>query len=204
MHWRSDYTWAHETARRDGLPSAFRRSLHVRVVDAGDCGSCLNEIAHLNDPFYNAHRFGIFITRRRATPTCCWSWASDRQHARGADNSLRSHARAEASGRRWRLRDKRRRLRTEHYVRRRCLRHRAGRPRRARMPATSPCDHSRAAYGLRIPVMSAALYGYFAFSPYAYWGRSLRCSCRRIASGFPSRGAPALRASSPLLRARSD
>jgi Ni,Fe-hydrogenase III small subunit len=36
--------------------------MHVRVVDAGDCGSCLNEIAHLNDPFYNMHRFGFFIT----------------------------------------------------------------------------------------------------------------------------------------------
>jgi Ni,Fe-hydrogenase III small subunit len=62
MQWRGDYDWAHETARQVALPAAFRQSLHVRVVDAGDCGSCLNEIAHLNDPFYNAHRFGIFIT----------------------------------------------------------------------------------------------------------------------------------------------
>jgi Ni,Fe-hydrogenase III small subunit len=62
MEWRSDYEWAHEADSPVALPAAFRNSLHVRVVDAGDCGSCLNEIAHLNDPFYNAHRLGIFIT----------------------------------------------------------------------------------------------------------------------------------------------
>jgi formate hydrogenlyase subunit 7 len=44
------------------LPNVFARSIHVRVLDAGCCGSCLNEIAHVNDPLYNMHRFGIFET----------------------------------------------------------------------------------------------------------------------------------------------
>jgi Ni,Fe-hydrogenase III small subunit len=64
LTWNNGFAWAHAP---DGnavraLPTRFRRSMHVRVVDAGDCGSCLNEIAHLNDPFYNMHRFGFFIT----------------------------------------------------------------------------------------------------------------------------------------------
>ena len=59
--WRHDATWAH---RANGAPldGAFKRSIHVRIVDAGDCGSCLNELAQLNGPSYNLHRFGIFIT----------------------------------------------------------------------------------------------------------------------------------------------
>jgi len=36
--------------------------MHIRVVDAGDCGACLNEINLLNNPFYNMHRLGFFIT----------------------------------------------------------------------------------------------------------------------------------------------
>ena len=43
----------------------FTRSLHVMVVDAGDCGACLNEVRQLNNPLYNMHRLGIFLT---ATP----------------------------------------------------------------------------------------------------------------------------------------
>jgi Ni,Fe-hydrogenase III small subunit len=35
------------------------------VVDAGDCGACLNEVKQLNNPLYNMHRLGIFFT---ATP----------------------------------------------------------------------------------------------------------------------------------------
>lgn len=52
-------------ARVTGSPSLggrFTRSLHVRIVDAGDCGSCLNELAQLDGPSYNLHRFGIFVT----------------------------------------------------------------------------------------------------------------------------------------------
>jgi Ni,Fe-hydrogenase III small subunit len=35
------------------------------VVDAGDCGACLHEVKQLNNPLYNMHRLGIFLT---ATP----------------------------------------------------------------------------------------------------------------------------------------
>jgi Ni,Fe-hydrogenase III small subunit/ferredoxin len=46
------------TASRRG----FRRSLHVRHVDAGSCNGCESELQALNNPFYNLHRFGIFFT----------------------------------------------------------------------------------------------------------------------------------------------
>jgi len=47
------------------LETAFSQSLHVMVVDAGDCGACLHEVKQLNNPLYNMHRLGIFLT---ATP----------------------------------------------------------------------------------------------------------------------------------------
>ena len=40
----------------------FRHSIHICVVDAGDCGACLNEVKQLNNPYYNMHRLGFFIT----------------------------------------------------------------------------------------------------------------------------------------------
>jgi Ni,Fe-hydrogenase III small subunit/ferredoxin len=46
------------TASRRG----FRRSLHIRHVDAGSCNGCESELQALNNPFYNLHRFGIFFT----------------------------------------------------------------------------------------------------------------------------------------------
>jgi Ni,Fe-hydrogenase III small subunit/ferredoxin len=46
------------TAARTG----FRRSLHIRHVDAGSCNGCESELQALNNPFYNLHRFGIFFT----------------------------------------------------------------------------------------------------------------------------------------------
>ena len=60
--WQEGFEWA---ARREGasvLPRSFRGSLHIRVLDAGDCGACLNEVKLLNNPFYNMHRLGLFIT----------------------------------------------------------------------------------------------------------------------------------------------
>ncbi|MGB6984914.1 MAG: hypothetical protein WBD74_02935 [Candidatus Aquilonibacter sp.] len=61
--WRRDTAWAHTAASSQGsLESRFERSLHVRIIDAGDCGSCLSELAQLNGPLYNLHRLGIFIT----------------------------------------------------------------------------------------------------------------------------------------------
>ncbi len=44
------------------LGRAFRRSINILVVDAGDCGACLNEVRQLNAPQYNMHRLGFFIT----------------------------------------------------------------------------------------------------------------------------------------------
>jgi Ni,Fe-hydrogenase III small subunit/ferredoxin len=70
--------WAFGAARREDLvwrtpPSApiapdakgrrsFRRSLHIRHVDAGSCNGCESELQALNNPFYNLHRLGIFFT----------------------------------------------------------------------------------------------------------------------------------------------
>ena len=65
LAWERGYEWAAlgEGARTDeGLGRAFRRSVHVLVVDAGDCGACLNEVRQLNNPYYNMHRLGFFIT----------------------------------------------------------------------------------------------------------------------------------------------
>jgi len=41
---------------------SFRRSLHIRHVDAGSCNGCESELQALNNPFYNLHRLGIFFT----------------------------------------------------------------------------------------------------------------------------------------------
>jgi len=68
LQWEATWEWARtarSTDERPALPGSFRRSLHVMVVDAGDCGACLNEVRQLNNPFYNMHRLGIFLT---ATP----------------------------------------------------------------------------------------------------------------------------------------
>lgn len=40
----------------------FGRSLHVRFVDAGACGACMSEARQINNPYYNMHRLGFFIT----------------------------------------------------------------------------------------------------------------------------------------------
>jgi Ni,Fe-hydrogenase III small subunit len=64
QRWRHDGAWAHPPQERSPAPltGRFERSIHVRIVDAGDCGACLSELAQLNGPSYNLHRFGIFIT----------------------------------------------------------------------------------------------------------------------------------------------
>ncbi len=61
QEWRHDVRWAHPDAV-ERFGSRFKHSIHVRIIDAGDCGSCLNELAQLTGPSYNLHRFGIFIT----------------------------------------------------------------------------------------------------------------------------------------------
>jgi Ni,Fe-hydrogenase III small subunit len=67
VQWTNDVEWTRLAAARsfEPLPDAFARSLHIMVVDAGDCGACLHEIKQLNNPLYNIHRLGMFFT---ATP----------------------------------------------------------------------------------------------------------------------------------------
>ena len=63
---REDLVWAKDAAPpavAAGAPKrAFRRSLHVRHIDAGSCNGCESELQALNNPFYNLHRLGIFFT----------------------------------------------------------------------------------------------------------------------------------------------
>jgi Ni,Fe-hydrogenase III small subunit/ferredoxin len=77
---RSSFDWAFGVRKRSDLllservptldsarPSrssrdGFRRSLHIRHVDAGSCNGCESELQALNNPFYNLHRLGIFFT----------------------------------------------------------------------------------------------------------------------------------------------
>jgi Ni,Fe-hydrogenase III small subunit/ferredoxin-like protein FixX len=64
--WQQTYEWATCGAAPDTptsrLGAAFARSANIIVVDAGDCGACLNEVRQLNNPYYNMHRLGFFIT----------------------------------------------------------------------------------------------------------------------------------------------
>ena len=68
LDWDGSYEWT-RPATSDSpfvpLTGSFARSLNVMVVDAGDCGACLHEVKQLNNPLYNMHRLGIFMT---ATP----------------------------------------------------------------------------------------------------------------------------------------
>lgn len=68
LQWDASYEWTRTPPAKAAnamLPGAFTRSLHVMIIDAGDCGACLNEVRQLNNPLYNMHRLGIFLT---ATP----------------------------------------------------------------------------------------------------------------------------------------
>jgi Ni,Fe-hydrogenase III small subunit len=63
LNWEPTYEWASAAAQpTHELGQPFRRSIHILVVDAGDCGACLNEVKQLNNPYYNMHRLGFFIT----------------------------------------------------------------------------------------------------------------------------------------------
>jgi Ni,Fe-hydrogenase III small subunit/ferredoxin len=63
---RHDLIWkdraAGASSTKTNAPRAFRRSLHIRHVDAGSCNGCESELQALNNPFYNLHRIGIFFT----------------------------------------------------------------------------------------------------------------------------------------------
>src|SRR5208283_3331783 len=64
--WEIDYEWGSApdeiAAARTELDRAFSRSLHVRFVDAGACSACMSEARQINNPYYNMHRLGFFIT----------------------------------------------------------------------------------------------------------------------------------------------
>ena len=64
--WETSYEWAAladgaEAVRRE-LGGVFARSLYIRFVDAGACGACMSEARQLDNPYYNMHRLGFFIT----------------------------------------------------------------------------------------------------------------------------------------------
>jgi Ni,Fe-hydrogenase III small subunit len=64
--WERGYEWAayaddSATAQRK-LDRIFGRSLHIRFFDAGACGACISEARQLNNPYYNMHRLGFFVT----------------------------------------------------------------------------------------------------------------------------------------------
>lgn len=65
---RDDLVWAEALASPSAreltnkIQRSFRRSLHVRHVDAGSCNGCESELQALNNPYYNLHRLGIFFT----------------------------------------------------------------------------------------------------------------------------------------------
>lgn len=63
---REDLVWQTPPAEASFAAGAsrrrFRRSLHIRHVDAGSCNGCESELQALNNPFYNLHRLGIFFT----------------------------------------------------------------------------------------------------------------------------------------------
>lgn len=66
VRWEQGYEWAAidrtvEDAQRR-LGRAFGRSLHIRFLDAGACGACMSEARQLNNPYYNIHRLGFFMT----------------------------------------------------------------------------------------------------------------------------------------------
>ncbi len=60
--WQQSYEWGTIRNGQRELGQPFHRSIHIIVVDAGDCGACLNEVKQLNNPYYNMHRLGFFIT----------------------------------------------------------------------------------------------------------------------------------------------
>lgn len=63
---RTDLLRSGKAAQAPAKPAAsragFRRSLHIRHVDAGSCNGCESELQALNNPFYNLHRLGVFFT----------------------------------------------------------------------------------------------------------------------------------------------
>lgn len=66
LPWQNGYEWSFTNPDRESqstqLAPAFSRSIHIKVIDAGDCGACLHEVKKLTNPYYNMHRLGFFLT----------------------------------------------------------------------------------------------------------------------------------------------
>jgi formate hydrogenlyase subunit 7 len=62
LHWVAPHNITSVQRAEEEGRRPFRRSLHVRHVDAGSCNGCESELQALNNPFYNLHRLGIFFT----------------------------------------------------------------------------------------------------------------------------------------------
>ncbi|HUJ11877.1 MAG TPA: 4Fe-4S ferredoxin [Verrucomicrobiae bacterium] len=66
LEWKPGYEWAALPEQRQNpqsqLGDAFAHSINIIVVDVGDCGACLHEVKQLNNPYYNMHRLGFFLT----------------------------------------------------------------------------------------------------------------------------------------------
>ncbi len=63
INWEKNYEWAELNENGTPLPgSSFSNSINIKIVDAGACGACMNEIKQINNPYYNIHRLGFFIT----------------------------------------------------------------------------------------------------------------------------------------------
>ncbi len=62
--WDTSYEWGTEDVAdaKRRLDRAFGRSLHIRFLDAGACSACVSEARQLNNPYYNMHRLGLFMT----------------------------------------------------------------------------------------------------------------------------------------------
>jgi len=60
--WEAGYEWGALAADQQKLARIFGRSLHIRFVDAGARGACVSEARQLNNPYYNMHRLGFFVT----------------------------------------------------------------------------------------------------------------------------------------------
>ncbi|HTU54081.1 MAG TPA: NADH:ubiquinone oxidoreductase [Acetobacteraceae bacterium] len=62
VDWEEGYEWAGAQAEMRRLGRRFRRSLNVRFLDAGACGACMGEVRQIDNPYYNMHRLGFFLT----------------------------------------------------------------------------------------------------------------------------------------------
>lgn len=60
FEWSSQHSDEAKVVRT--LERTFRRSVHIRFIDAGACSACVNEARQLNSPYYNMHRLGFFMT----------------------------------------------------------------------------------------------------------------------------------------------